>query len=68
MEDGGFVTIDRSCETEFTEKKSVFKTSVFTVCSDNDANELIRSVRNKYPDATHHCYGYIIRQGVIKRF
>ena len=41
MEDGGFVTIDRSCETEFTEKKSVFKTSVFTVCSDNDANELI---------------------------
>ena len=68
MEDGGFVTIYRSCETEFTEKKSVFKTSVFTVCSDNDANELIRSVRNKYPDATHHCYGYIIRQGGIKRF
>ncbi len=68
MEKDSFVTIDNEAVTEFTEKKSVFITSVFIVQTAEEAESTIASVKQKYPDATHNCSGYILRTGGVKRF
>lgn len=68
MENDSFVTIENACSNEYTEKKSVFIASAFTVQSQAEADDIINCVRKKYADATHNCYGYIIRTGGLKRF
>ena len=68
MKNDSFITIGESCKIEFTEKKSVFIASAYIVQSDEEAESIINSVRNKYSDATHNCYGYILRTGGTKRF
>lgn len=68
VQNDSFITINNDAEIQYTEKKSVFIASAFTVQSEEDAQQKITAVRCKYNDATHHCYGYIIKGGVVKRF
>ncbi|HHU55841.1 MAG TPA: YigZ family protein [Acholeplasmataceae bacterium] len=41
-------------------KKSTFITYLAPVNSSSEANLYLENLRKKYPDATHHCYSYII--------
>ncbi len=68
MEKDSFITVDNEVITEFTEKKSVFISSVFTVQTVDEAEAAIAAVKAKYQDATHNCSGYILRTGGVKRF
>lgn len=68
MQESGFTTINNTSEIRYTEKKSVFIAAAFTVQSDAQVQEKLAQVRRAYPDATHHCYGYVLMSGGIKRF
>lgn len=54
---------------EFEEEKSVFITSASYVESEEEALDFIEEINEKYKDATHNCYAYIINQiPEIKRY
>ena len=46
--------------------KSKFITNLFSVDNIDDVDKYMSIIKNKYKDATHHCYAYIIDN--IKRF
>lgn len=50
-------------ELEIT--KSVFITELFPVHTQEEAEERLSEVRNRYKDATHHCYAYIVGENGI---
>ena len=46
--------------------KSKFITNIFYINNLNDTNIYLNKIKEKYKDATHHCYAYIINN--TKRF
>jgi len=52
---------------EFTERKSVFISSISPVASEIEARSFLDSVRGKYRDANHNVYAYRIRENNICR-
>ena len=46
--------------------KSKFIANLISVDNIDEVNKYLDTIKNKYKDATHHCYGYIIDN--IKRF
>lgn len=46
--------------------KSKFITNIYSVDNIDEVNKYLDLIKNKYKDATHHCYAYIIDN--IKRF
>ncbi len=55
-------------EAEYTEKRSRFIGHVWHVESEQQALEHITQTREKYWDATHNVYAYILREGNIMRY
>ena len=41
-------------------KNSKFITYIYQVDNVDEVNNYLTLIKNKYPDATHHCYAYII--------
>ena len=63
-----YKTIKTCSEILIVEKKSKFIGNAFPVSTEAEAIELLGSVKNKYPDATHHVYAYIIDENNIFRY
>jgi len=40
--------------------KSIFFTNLIKICNKNNVTDEINKIKNKYKDATHYCYAYII--------
>jgi len=55
-------------EVEFVEKRSRFIGQVWNIDSEEQARALIASVKQKYYDARHTCWCYIVREGGIMRY
>ncbi len=55
-------------EVEFVEKRSRFIGQVWNIESEEQARALIASVKQKYYDARHTCWCYIVREGGIMRY
>lgn len=55
-------------EVEFVEKRSRFIGQVWNVESEEQARALIAAVKQKYYDARHTCWCYVIREGGIMRY
>ncbi len=65
----GYFSIGKRATQELWINKSRFIGDVFHVASEDEALEKIQSIRDTYPDATHHCYAYYIGvDSIIKRF
>jgi uncharacterized YigZ family protein len=61
-------TIQNPTSSRYREKGSKFIGYLFPVSStDNFENEL-QKIKSKYPDATHHCYGWRINPNNIEEF
>lgn len=58
----------QSSRSEFTERKSRFITSLCRVKTRQAAEDFIKKMRAQYPDATHHCTAYRIKDPLIERF
>ena len=59
-------TIKKQNEYKLKEKKSVFIGMVFPVSNLKDAEKIIKTVKKKYHDATHHCYAFKLSDGTAK--
>ena len=55
-----YKTLKEYGEKEIVIKKSRFIGKAMPVETPEEAIEFINGLRKKYPDATHHCYAYII--------
>ncbi|NLX71443.1 MAG: YigZ family protein [Clostridiales bacterium] len=50
-------------------RKSRFIGDVFHVTSEEEALSRLQDVRTEFPDASHHCYAYAVRQeSLVQRF
>lgn len=56
-----YYTILKPISTEIFEKRSRFIANIFPVESELEAKEILESVREKYSDANHNCFAYVIR-------
>jgi uncharacterized YigZ family protein len=55
--------IVQESETSLRERGSRFLAYSFKVFSESEVKEKLQGLKLKYPDATHHCYAYVIGQG-----
>ena len=55
-------------EDSFVEKRSKFTGRIWHVETAEEANAKIKECREKYWDATHNCYAYILREGNTMRY
>ena len=62
-----YITLGKTAEIEYIEKKSVFYGNAARVCSVAEANDFLKRVAEKYPDATHHVFAYQIAGGSAER-
>ncbi len=61
-------TIKNQADAEMVEKRSRFIATVKPVKSEEEALEFLASLRQKYWDAKHNVYAYIIRENNIQRY
>ncbi len=55
-----YQTPDAACEALYEIKKSEFLAFAYPIDSRDEAMGFVADLRARYPDARHHCYGYII--------
>lgn len=68
MEKDYFVPFADFGEDRFEEKRSKFTGRLWHVETAEQAVEKIKEMREKYWDASHHCYAYILREGNVMRY
>ena len=60
------ITIGQFEEYSLKEKNSLFTGQVFHCESESEVDEILKSVKKKYYDATHHCFAYKLIDEKIK--
>ena len=63
-----YITIKGRAEARFEEKKSVFIGYVCHVESEEEALAFVKEIKEKHKDATHNCYGYVMKGGILCRY
>ena len=61
-------TIRQEASEEFTERRSRFIGTARPVQHEAEATEWIAGLRQKYWDASHNVYAYILREGNLRRY
>ncbi len=61
-----YLAIENTAEDKLVVKGSVFLAGAYPVKTRNDAEDRIKEIREKYFDATHNCYAYILGKGTSK--
>ena len=56
-----YLSILEESTAEITEKKSKFIGHIKPVTSENQANEYLRNIRERYWDARHNVYAYALK-------
>ncbi len=63
-----YKTLLHAGEGRYEEKKSVFYGFAFPVSSEDEVRRHVDAVRARFPDARHHCYAYLLREGNLTRY
>lgn len=63
-----YLTVDKACSFEFTEKKSRFIGYITPCDTEESAIAFINSVKKKHSDARHNVYAYILRENNKLRY
>ncbi len=58
--DRNFITISKANEAVYTEKGSRFIGLAFPISNEAEAKRHLDELKHLYPDATHHCYVWIL--------
>ncbi len=61
-------TVQKTTKTSFREKGSKFIGYLFPAISISQFEQKLDEIKSKYPDATHHCYGWRINPNKIEEF
>jgi uncharacterized YigZ family protein len=59
VETDTYLTISKTAETVYKEKKSRFLAFVFPVESEEEVKDRLQDLRKQYYNARHHCYAYV---------
>lgn len=59
-----FLTPLKTASSEFTEKKSTFRSDIFLVTTEEEAKAHLEMIRKRYHDARHHCWCFRLKNGV----
>lgn len=63
-----YTTVEKLAEAEIVEKRSRFIATVKPVLTEGEALEFLNELRQKYWNATHNVYAYIIEENNIMRY
>ncbi len=63
-----YTTLSGEGNADFEVKRSVFIGHAKHVTSEEQANEFIKVKKKEYADATHNCWGYVLRGGIVARY
>lgn len=64
-----YYTVKDEVSFEFEEKKSIFIGNVKRVTSEEEAKEFVSKIKNKYKDARHNVFAYVIGKNMsIQRY
>ena len=63
-----YITLKERASFTYEEKRSVFIADVTPCEREEDAVAFIDSVRQRYPDARHHVYAYLLRENSKNRY
>ena len=63
-----YITVKGYGEARFEEKKSVFIGYCEHVTSEEEALAFVKKIKEKHRDATHNCYGYVMKGGILCRY
>ena len=55
--------IENDSETSLRERGSKFLAYTYKVGSELEVKEKLQLLKSKFPDATHHCYAYVLGEG-----
>ena len=61
-------SIKKSFESSFRERGSKFLGYLFPIASEDEFSNQLDKLKSKYPDATHHCYGWRLDPAQPKEF
>ena len=63
-----YITVKGYGEARFEEKKSVFIGYCEHVTNEEEAISFVNKIKEKHRDATHNCYGYSMKGGILCRY
>ena len=63
-----YTTLAGEGSDEFEEKRSVFIGHAKHVTSEDEAMEFIKAKKKEYGDATHNCWAYLLKGGIVARY
>jgi uncharacterized YigZ family protein len=63
-----YVTVGEEAHVEFEEKRSLFIGHAKHVDSEEEALAFIKQLKKEYSDATHNCFAYLLKGGIIARY
>ena len=63
-----YITVKGYGEARFEEKKSVFIGYCDRVTTEEEALAFVKRIKEKHKDATHNCYGYVMKGGILCRY
>ncbi len=53
---------------EFEERKSLFICHAKHITSEDEAMEFVKAKKKEYSDATHNCWAYLLKGGIVARY
>ena len=63
-----YTTVRREAHVEFEEKRSLFIGHAKHVDSEEEALAFIKQLKKEYSDATHNCFAYLLKGGIVARY
>ncbi len=63
-----YTTVRQEAHAEFEERRSLFIGHAVHIESEEEALDFIKQQKKKYADATHNCFAYLLRGGIVARY
>ena len=63
-----YTTISQEAHVEFEEKRSLFIGHALHVNTEEEALAFIKQMKKQYSDATHNCFAYLLKGGIVARY
>ena len=63
-----YTTLAGEGSNEFEEKRSIFIGHAKHITSEDEAMEFIKAKKKEYSDATHNCWAYLLKGGIVARY
>lgn len=63
-----YTTLAGDGSDEFEERKSLFIGHAKHITSEDEAMEFVKAKKKEYSDATHNCWAYLLKGGIVARY